>query len=324
MEMKPLFLKFAFIFAFAFLPLFASADSAHNMSGFAWSSNVGWISFNCTNVGSCGTANYGVHMNANGWLTGNEASSTPGYAWSSNIGWIQFGGLSGFPSGSGTYAQNAQVVSGNLRGWARALSHGGGWDGWISLSGTAPNYGVTLSGNSFSGYAWGSTVVGWLTFNPSTGNGIVTSGAVDPAAFSLGFDENIRVKLLPNGTSETEQKNVTLGFNGAFETAGNSVTVTLLSYPTVASTTFMYSFDGGVNYYSAPSGSLTTIIPKGSSPYYTQNVALRVRISRLAGAPSLSSPAAQIVLRGTSAGGLVDDKVFTIVPVTFDPRYGEF
>ncbi|HEY0907787.1 MAG TPA: hypothetical protein VGE35_00380 [Candidatus Paceibacterota bacterium] len=323
--MKSLFLKLAFIFALSILPSFVSADGAQNVSGFAWSSNIGWISFNCTNTSTCGTANYGVHMNAYGWLSGNEASSTPGYAWSSNIGWIQFGGLSGFPTGNGTYAQNAQVVSGSLRGWARALSYGGGWDGWISLSGTSPNYGVTLSGNDFMGYAWGSDVVGWMTFNPSTGNGVVTNGVVDPAAFSLGLDESIRVKLLPNGTSETEQKNVTLGFNGAFETAGNPVTISIQSYPTVASTTFSYSFDGGQNYYTAPSGSLTKTIPKGSSPYYTENVALRIRINRLAGAPSLTSPMVQVVLRGVdSVGGTSDEKTFTIMPVTFDPRYGEF
>lgn len=136
----------------------AFAGSQHNMTGYAWSSNIGWVSFNCTNDSSCGTADYGVNKNGDGTLVG--------YAWSSNIGWIQFGGLSGFPSGSGTTASNATVSGSNLVGWARALSYdGAGWDGWISLTGTVPTYGVSFSGTTFTGYAWGSAVIGWLLFD---------------------------------------------------------------------------------------------------------------------------------------------------------------
>ncbi|MBI2030189.1 hypothetical protein HYT05_01060, partial [Candidatus Kaiserbacteria bacterium] len=52
---------------------------------------------------------------------------------------------------------------GAMTGWFRALANGGGWDGWISLSGAG--YGPVLStSGTFSGYAWGSTVVGWLSF----------------------------------------------------------------------------------------------------------------------------------------------------------------
>jgi hypothetical protein len=148
----------AFALIFSILPSFASAGTGDNMSGYAWSSNIGWISFNCTNDNSCATADYGVNENADGTLTG--------YAWSSNIGWIQFGGLGGFPVGTGTYSQNAQVVGSSVRGWIRAISqNGSGWDGWISLSGTSPTYGVSFSGTSFTGYAWGSDVVGWVLFD---------------------------------------------------------------------------------------------------------------------------------------------------------------
>lgn len=134
------------------------AGTEHNIDGYAWSSNIGWISFNCTNDNSCGTADYGVNKNGDGTLVG--------YAWSSDIGWIQFGGLSGFPSGAGTTASNVVVNGSNqLVGWARAISQdGNGWDGWISLSG-APSYGVSFSGNAFVGYAWGSEVIGWVLFD---------------------------------------------------------------------------------------------------------------------------------------------------------------
>ena len=167
--MKNSFLKIIFALIFFLLPFWSFvvfAGTEHNMSGWAWSSTIGWISFNCTNDSSCATSNYGVHKNADGALTG--------HAWSSNIGWIQFGGLSGFPTG-GSAQQNAQVAGSNLTGWVRACagaatgdcstmtSRADGWDGWISLSGVG--YGVTQSGNNFTGFAWGSNVVGWVDWN---------------------------------------------------------------------------------------------------------------------------------------------------------------
>lgn len=150
------------------LPSFAQAGAEHNLAGFAWSSNIGWVSFNCIDIaGACASSNYGVNHNANGSLTG--------YAWSSNIGWIQFGGLSGFPSGNGTFSVNATTSSSGtgLVGWAKAIAaDGNGWDGWISLSGTSPSYGVSISGSYYTGYAWGGPVVGWLSFDAAGANGV--------------------------------------------------------------------------------------------------------------------------------------------------------
>jgi len=37
-----------------------AASVSYNVSGFAWSENIGWISFNCNNTGSCGTSDYKV------------------------------------------------------------------------------------------------------------------------------------------------------------------------------------------------------------------------------------------------------------------------
>ena len=82
MKSKILFISLLFL-----LPAAVSAGEDHNMSGYAWSSNIGWISFNCTNDDTCSTVNYGVHKDEDGTIVG--------YAWSSNIGWIRFGGLSG-------------------------------------------------------------------------------------------------------------------------------------------------------------------------------------------------------------------------------------
>ena len=154
-----------------------NAGDSHNMSGYAWSDNIGWISFNCLDEDTCGTVNYGVNVESN-----NDFS---GYAWNDNIGWISFNSsdLTGCPKGS----CKAKLVGGSLEGWVKALSASdNGWDGWISLS-TQPSgsitYEVTLEDNSeFSGYAWGSDVVGWIDFNPVYGG--VLKDAYNPPAIT--------------------------------------------------------------------------------------------------------------------------------------------
>jgi hypothetical protein len=122
-------------------------------------------------------------------IGGGASSSSPAYtirlsdyAWSENVGWIQFGGLSGFPNTSN--GTNAKIVGGQITGWARVVSgiapsgvdNRGGFDGWISLSGS--NFGVTVNGSNLGGYAWGSDVIGWIDMsgvsiskllNPCTG-----------------------------------------------------------------------------------------------------------------------------------------------------------
>lgn len=124
------------------------------ITGWAWSDTIGWIDLNCANTNSCGVHNFGLSVAQNGDISG--------YAWSDNIGWISANtsDLAGCPSG----ACRAKVSGNNLQGWMRALSqNGNGWDGWISLSGSG--YGPTTSGGNFSGYAWGSDVIGWMDWS---------------------------------------------------------------------------------------------------------------------------------------------------------------
>lgn len=142
-------------------PKSLTAQSGPNVSGWAWSSNIGWVSFNCANVNACTASDYGVDMN----MSTGEMS---GYAWSENIGWISFNAsdLAGCPSGT----CSARLEGNSLAGWARArapvqyptASEHGGWDGWISLSGT--DYGITFDPDdcTLSGFMWGSGVVGWV------------------------------------------------------------------------------------------------------------------------------------------------------------------
>jgi hypothetical protein len=149
-----------------------SADT-DNISGWAWSETIGWISFNCTNTGVCGTSDYGVNVDSG---TGDFS----GYAWSENIGWINFAPGGPYPAAP-NYSANFSSASGRVRGWARAVIcetnpvDCDGWDGWIKLgddSGiwdTNPDTQVYIESgtNEFHSWAWGDDIVGWISFNCS-------------------------------------------------------------------------------------------------------------------------------------------------------------
>lgn len=132
------------------LPGASAQSSDYDLNGYAWSDTIGWISWRGTG--------YGISIDADGVMSGQ--------GWSDNVGWVSADAsdLSGCPSAP---CQAYIDEDGVTRGWMRALSGGasqsGGWDGFISLSGT--EYGPTRqSDGSFSGYAWGDAVIGWLSF----------------------------------------------------------------------------------------------------------------------------------------------------------------
>lgn len=109
----------------------ATSTPTIRLTGYAWSENIGWISFKDGSIP--------VKVETDGRLVG--------YAWSENIGWIQFGGLSGIPTTPYESKSQAKLNGSTLRGWARAVSgmsgdNRGGWDGWIALKG------VTIQLNS--------------------------------------------------------------------------------------------------------------------------------------------------------------------------------
>jgi len=114
------------VFAFPFVKeIKAGVDD--NVSGWAWSDNIDWVSFNCTNEDNCGTSDYGVNINEDGTFTG--------HAWSENVGWIDFSPSGPYPD-LPDYSTKVSLETGEVSGWARALSYGGGWDGWVSFSGS--------------------------------------------------------------------------------------------------------------------------------------------------------------------------------------------
>ena len=158
------------------------------LHGYLWSDTIGWISMNCAEGSStggsiCGTNNYKVSIIPDTNPSDTILGSIEGYAWSDNIGWIKFGGLSSFPSNAYGNAE-IRLTSGDyyMYGWARACAgtingdcstmtdHADGWDGWISLKSRnvtgalVPHY-IRNIGNNFQGHAWGSDVVGWISFD---------------------------------------------------------------------------------------------------------------------------------------------------------------
>lgn len=126
----------------------------HNVAGWAWSENIGWVSYSCKNcdqdnngyvdsAGNCGGDNastlchdYGVDLDENSGVLSGEA-------WSSNVGWISFNySRTGAPPASPDYSAGGYIAmmstsTYEASGWMRALcassTNSGDWDGWIKL-----------------------------------------------------------------------------------------------------------------------------------------------------------------------------------------------
>ena len=185
-----------------------AASTNNQLKGYAWSSNIGWVSLSCLNESACSVSDYQVEVEP---FLGGKFS---GYAWSSNIGWIRFDPPGPYPEAPNYYAQVASVKAPNgktqVQGWVRACSvmknqltcsgepdsypanNNGGWDGWIKMSGgtnNCPNYHatpaetgpyetcLTADYKTLDGWAWGGDVVGWIEFNPSYNNVVVPTSS---------------------------------------------------------------------------------------------------------------------------------------------------
>ena len=223
------------------------AGSGDNLSGWTWSETIGWINFN--------GANYGVNVDSNGNISG--------YAWSEHIGWISFNDFSGCPSSP--CSPKLDRGTGQVSGWARAYravaTEGqtlGGWDGWIHLRGS--NYGVSVSGCSWDGWAWGSDVVGWVHFRGSNygvnGSGNACQGeptlVIVPPSASLQVGQTTLLQALydPDGPSgPSGESNVTASSNWSSSASGiasvnNSTQKGLVSANAVGSAVITAAYSG--------------------------------------------------------------------------------
>lgn len=147
-------------------------------SGYGWSSLIGWMQVQ--------GPIYGVKATASGTTRINLS----GYAWTSTLGWISFEASSvtdcDIDKQSGATSCTPYIdMTGNgpyrVRGFARACAvfvsgcsgelkndrERGGWDGYISLNSGDGAWGWQLSADKtrITGYAWGDSVVGWLSIN---------------------------------------------------------------------------------------------------------------------------------------------------------------
>ena len=130
-----------------------------NVSGWAWSDNIGWICFNSVTDGSAN--DYGVNIKDDGEFEG--------YAWSDNVGWISFNPAELVGCPAGTCEAKLDKDTGEVSGWARVLSS----DGWIRLRDESNGFAnddvyIDISAGDFHNYAW-SDDIGWISFNCETG-----------------------------------------------------------------------------------------------------------------------------------------------------------
>jgi hypothetical protein len=136
-----------------------TSQTVGTLSGYAWSSNVGWLSFNPSNVVGCPSS---------------EANFDKP---------VSLGGVGAdLPSGvTNICTPRVDLVSGKVSGWARVLSMAteDATTGWLHLSGT--NHPTGTSGvkydpqsGAFSGFAYEPSAIGWLDFTVGlpTGRGV--------------------------------------------------------------------------------------------------------------------------------------------------------
>ncbi len=132
-----------------------------SLSGYAWSPNIGWLSFNPSSVSGCPSSESANDSPGQGA----PISTTNNLAVPPNC------------------APRVDLSSGKVSGWARILSMAAedSTTGWLHLSGTnhqSGSGGVTYNPTSgaFSGYAWEPSSVGWVDFTVNSlvpGSGVV-------------------------------------------------------------------------------------------------------------------------------------------------------
>src|SRR5680860_241192 len=144
------------------------------LTGSAWAPNFGWL-------------NFGTGTQTNPSISINQTTGIfTGYGWSPNLGWIRMGSnltgpsLAGDNYGVKAIASTTKAGWYDVKGWMRACSayptsifgcsniekpttgtERGGWDGWFKMKDVA----YDSNTQTFSGFAWGDLVGGWLNFS---------------------------------------------------------------------------------------------------------------------------------------------------------------
>lgn len=182
------------------LPNQTFAGETDTFKGFAWSPNIGWISFNCSNTNYCDTIDYGVTARGNGTF-----QNVTGFGWAPGgldpngvlnpgLGWIDFSGAT-YNQNTGELEGTAVVHNTTVAPYRSGDAEDDGWDGVIDLAGTVvgSTWGAvadhsfgTIAGYSdanysmMDGYAWGDENIGWLSFSCQSAG---TCGTVEYGVF---------------------------------------------------------------------------------------------------------------------------------------------
>jgi len=198
-----------------------SVQAAHpisapaNVSGWAWSETLGWISFNSTNCDSddngkvddpapLGCPEPGSKISQYGVFINKDSGEISGYAWSFMAGWISFNesDLSNCPKGPCSASVDQTVTPYQMKGWAKILFKNASDDGWIALNCSnvldpaqpgnnicsTSNFKVSIDPDDgkISGYATGGETFGWISFSGIVaGSNPVQNYQVTTTAFKL-------------------------------------------------------------------------------------------------------------------------------------------
>ncbi len=259
------------------------------VKGYLWSDNIGWVSLSCENMAPCGVNTYQVEVeSATGELSG--------MAWSNNIGWLNFD--AGCPPGTDPLTTcSAKMVGNTIEGWAQFVSAAAtpGWNGWVSFSSlndndpdtsgiqTAPLYGPIVSGNTLSGFAWGSTGVGWLEL-------------VDVTIEVININTNLH--LIPSTSSSLTQPDVVL------LTPAGAATPTLTLPAPGNFELYWYTTDPSVTYTSCDATSTSTSTWTTFTPLIP--VPLDPAMSKQANVNYTTAPLQKYMLKCYRLGGGVD------------------
>lgn len=200
------------------------ASAVSDLSGNAWSGNIGWITFNCLSTSTCGASNSTAYK-----VILNDQNKLDGYAWSDNIGWIRFDpNLSSCPGGSSAAVCAPRVIySGapadkyTLYGFAKAVSGNGstsvaGFSGFIDLNGL--NTGAAVGGSRkmlANSYAWGSDLIGWIDMSD------VSFG---PPSWSPALTVNLTANKQTLSLANSEASRVLISYSATPVPGGNALT----------------------------------------------------------------------------------------------------
>ncbi len=185
-----------------------NATREDDLNGWAWSDNMGWISFG----GVSPLGSYGVDFST-------TTGALSGYAWADNVGWVSFNETTGCPDGSADCRPVADLTTTDntvsIVGWGKVLAEGWNSDGWIRFSGAdhAVLYNKELG--QFSGNAWGDEV-GWIEFQLIQGP--ATTDDVSIPSVPSGFSANAvcvsqvpRINISYNPVSANPPANYQIG-----------------------------------------------------------------------------------------------------------------